>query len=380
MRLRASPRIIATLAGSVIALTAADRVSAATLVLGSDLAATATRAFANPYDIAFWSPQLPNGSSTQAPAAGQILEVRIKGCAERSRTNPPGSPNYMEPLTQTHFQALKPEANGTLTLNATTNPFYTPICGDPGIDQNYISTFKPINLCVNAGDYVDWTDAGGFDGVPSNYPQGVYYDFFAPSPSARTMFFRTPNALDVRPFGPTPATEDPLAALAAAPLYPYTVNYAGTGSQNLELLMSLTLGTGPDATPLCPGGTRGVSQRRPGKPAPSPSHRRPRPRVVLHAQADRVNHRRLTRVHLFCSGAAAHCAGTVSLTVTGAPVLASARFDTVGGKTAKLVLRITPTGLRLLRAHNRRLGVTMTVVLDPGGPTNTFMRGITLEF
>src|SRR5437763_7992731 len=60
-------------------------------------------------DTALWNP------AQVAPAAGQVLSLRLEGCARQ----PPGAP---APLTEIHFQDLVPQANGGVRANVTTQP------------------------------------------------------------------------------------------------------------------------------------------------------------------------------------------------------------------------------------------------------------------
>lgn len=74
---------------------------AAVVTFGSGLGAPASAAIAQPVDTAFWSTALSGGAQVSSPAAGQVLAVRVRGCAKR------GSGGQL-PLTQFHFQVLAP--------------------------------------------------------------------------------------------------------------------------------------------------------------------------------------------------------------------------------------------------------------------------------
>src|ERR1700730_10795570 len=121
-------------------------------------------------DTALWNTELAGGTPS-APASGQVVSVRLEGCARQPSGAPP-------PLTQIHFQDLVPQPGGGVKFNVTTHAFDIPVCGQGGASGSTVTTYAPTNFCVAQGDYVDFSDEGGF--VPSNsgpppYPSGVPY-------------------------------------------------------------------------------------------------------------------------------------------------------------------------------------------------------------
>jgi hypothetical protein len=183
---------------------------AALINFGSGLGSPASVAIAHPVDTAFWSTALSGGAKARSPQAGQVLTVRLRGCAK------PGS-GGQAPLTQIHFQVLSPGSGSSATIKLTSGPFNLPTCGG-AVSGATISTFHPIGLCVARGDYVAFNDEGGF--APGGFPGGVGYEVFAPVAGAATSSFTGAGATN---------NGD---------------RVSGRSRKGLELLMQLQLGTG----------------------------------------------------------------------------------------------------------------------------------------
>lgn len=214
------------LAGATVALALgpASAVRAAVFSWGSNLTAAATVIKAFQQD-SLYTPTALAGSTpaaTVAPAPGQIVSISVKGTALPNTT--PGAP---PPLNTIHFQDLQPQPDGSYLIHASSQPFALPDSGDP----NQVSVYHPDNLCVNAGDRVALNTEGGFD--PNFYPDGVGFQVFGSVAGSTTGSFVGHNLTMNGDF------------VALSP-------FAGT-----ELLMRMVEATGPDATPLCPGGTAG---------------------------------------------------------------------------------------------------------------------------
>ena len=183
-------------------------------------------------DTALWNTTASDPSAA-SPAPGQIVSVRVKGCAQAAA-------GATTTTTEVHFQDLVPQADGTYKVNVTSQAFNLPICGQ-GADQNTITTFQPTNLCVNKGDYVDFNDNGGFD--PAFYPNGVpLFVMASRTGSSMDSFIRHNGTGNGATFAPSDTT----------------ANDGFAQEPNQELLLQASLATGPDATPLCPGGTAGT--------------------------------------------------------------------------------------------------------------------------
>ena len=105
-------------------------------------------------------------------------------------------------------------------------------------DPQTITTYTPENFCVAAGDVLAFNTVGGWDGLVSGtgpFPNGTPLQIFSSVPGAVVSEFSGHNATG-----------------NGAILTPN--NAPGQGH---ELLMQMTLGTGSNATALCPGGTAG---------------------------------------------------------------------------------------------------------------------------
>jgi hypothetical protein len=177
-------------------------------------------------DTALWNTIVSGGRAT-APAAGQVTEVQLKGCAIRARRGP-------VPLRQIHFQTLAPRGGGAVKVELTSQPFDIPVCGAHKEGTNMVSTYKPQGLCIDTGDYVGFNDEGGF--VERFYRAGVPYNVIAASRGSRLDSFimggGTGNGAVMRPSVIAPA--DGFAS-----------------STHEELLLRATLATGQNATSGC---------------------------------------------------------------------------------------------------------------------------------
>jgi hypothetical protein len=279
-------------------------------------------------DTALWNAALASGNPT-APAGGQITQVRLKGCAEPA----PGGP---APLTQVHFQDLQATNAGAFRVNVTSNPFNLPVCGQNG-DANTISTFAPTNFCVSAGDYVDFNDEGGFD--PKYYPSGVKYQVIG-SVGGSTMdsFIRNNGTGNGSTFSPSDSS--------------YHDGFAVNAGK--ELLLQATLATGPDATPLCPGGSAGAIGAK-AKAAPAA-------RASVPRQSDGASRGGAVSVAVSCHGTTVPCSGVLAVTVAG--VTRKASFSLGSGRTGHFRLRFGSTLVRALRKGHGKARAQARVVLS----------------
>jgi hypothetical protein len=163
------------------------------------------------------------GRSNAVPVEGQITEIRLKGTAVSSTL--PGAP---KPLNEVHFQVVRPQPNGSVSVILSSDPKYVPYSGDP----NQVTEYRPDGyMCVNKGDYITFNDEGGW--VPNLYQEGVPFRVFANVGGSTTSQFTKDNGTGIGG------------------------NFHGTPKQGQELLMQMTLRTSYDASPVCPGGMKG---------------------------------------------------------------------------------------------------------------------------
>jgi hypothetical protein len=240
------------LAATLVALIAPTNANAAIMRFGSNLRARASlttndldysgidtpygnRVVHTPHegaDTALWNAAIAGGQ-TAAPAPGQVTTVSLEGCAVPARGGP-------APLTQIHFQALSPQADGATEVRLTSQSFAIPVCGRDGADGSTVSTYRPTGLCISKGDYVAFDDEGGF--VEGFYRAGVPYKVIAPvGGSLMDSFLMGDGTGNGAVFSPS--------VLAAADGF--------AANQRQELLLRATLATGADALPVCRRGIPG---------------------------------------------------------------------------------------------------------------------------
>ncbi len=294
-------------------------------------------------DSALWNVQLASGNPT-APAGGQVVSVSLEGCAQSN--GPP-------PLTQIHFQALSPLPGGGAKVELTSQAFEIPVCGQGGASGATVSSYQPTNLCVAQGDYVDFNDEGGFlagQNGPPPYPSGVPYMVIGAVPSSTMDSFIANNEVgNGATFSPTD-----------------TSSHNGFASNpGEELMLQATLATGPDATPLCPGGTLGVPP--PGSRA-APRHVFPTLTIPT-PQLDGMNARGVVQVAIYCHSADS-CTGTITLHSkshhSSPPVwLGAARFSVAPHSTGKVRVPLSMLARRMVRRTAGGLGVEVTLNGDP---------------
>ena len=134
-----------------------------------------------------------------------------------------------------------------------------------------MTRYEPINLCVSAGDYVDFNDEGGY--VENVYRSGVPYQVIGAVRGSTMDSFLKNNGTG-----------------NGATLSPTETGSAGgfASNQNEELMMQVTLGTGANATHICAGGTAGLP------PVLAP--------IRVSPQTDGVNHAGIVSVAVFLQG------------------------------------------------------------------------------
>lgn len=280
-------------------------------------------------DGALWNVALA-GVGSGAPATGQALKVRLEGCAQAAAGGP-------SPLTQIHFQDISPLPGGGAKVNLTSQAFDIPVCGRYGASGATVTTYEPINLCVSRGDYVDLNEEGGF--VGHSYQSGVPYRVLGSVGGSRLDSFIKGQGTGN---GATMPSSDTSAMDGFA------------SNQNEELMLQVTLGTGPDATHICAGGTAGL-----------PPHLPP---IRVGPQTDGVNHSRIVAVAVYCR-LTPECNGVATLAMAGKRVsVGHSGFSVRGNTTTHLPMRVSPKLMELIRKHH---GVSTTLTAVVRGETVT---------
>jgi hypothetical protein len=280
-------------------------------------------------DTAVWNVALANGAASM-PATGQAVKVSLEGCAQSA----PGGPS---PLTQIHFQDVTPLGEGGARVNLSSQAFDIPQCGQNGASGSTVSTYEPVNLCVSQGDYVAFNDEGGY--VENIYRNGVSYQVLGVAQGSASDSFIRSNGTGNG------------AMLSASDR---SANDGFASNQNEELMLQVTLGTGPNATHICAGGTAGLAPVLPP--------------IRVSPQTDGVNHERIVAVAVYCR-LMPECKGVVTLSVAGKLVsVGGSSFTLRGGRTSHLPIRLSPRLMAKIRAHH---GVTTTLTAVVGGQTIT---------
>jgi hypothetical protein len=282
-------------------------------------------------DGALWNVALATGSAS-ATATGQAVKVSLEGCAKPASGGP-------SPLTQIHFQALSPLPGGGARVNLTSQPFDIPVCGHNGAGASTITTYAPINLCVSQGDYVALNEEGGY--VPYVYRSGVPYQVIGEAQGSTMNSFIRGNGTGN---GATMSPGDRNA------------NDGFASNANEELMLQVTLGTGADATHICPGGTGGLAPVHVLAP------------VRVGPQTEWVNHRGIVSVAIYCR-LTPSCNGVATLTGPGSRTsYGHANFSLPGKKTSHMPIRL---GSRAVAQLRRRHGASVTVTAVLAGSVVT---------
>jgi hypothetical protein len=279
-------------------------------------------------DTALWNAGLASGQAT-IPAPGQAVKVSLEGCAEQAPGGPP-------PLTQIHFQTFHPlGSSGKYRVELSSQPFELPVCGLGGANGSTVSTYEPINLCVNRGDVVSLNDEGGF--VEKYYRSGVPYEVIGSVPG---------SSLDAFIKNEGTGNGSLISPLVTGAMEGFS------SASNEELMLQVTLGTGPDARYVCAGGT---------KDAPPVLST-----VDVHPQTDGINNSRIVLVAVYCRPAGG-CRGNATLSFNGQRV-GHTSFDLNGNSTNHVPIRLAPSVMGAIR---RGHGIATTVLVSSGHTTMT---------
>ena len=276
-------------------------------------------------DTALWNVGQAAGDS-RVPATGQALKVSLEGCAEEAEGGP-------SPLSEIHFQDITPLPGGGAKVNITSQGFNIPICGH-GADGSTVSAYEPINLCVSEGDYVDFNDEGGY--VPNVYRNGVPYQVIGAARGSTTDSY-------VKDGGTGNG-----ATMSAAET---SADDGFATNHGEELLMRVTLGTGADATHICPGGEKGAP------PVLAP--------IRVSPQTDGVNHSRIVAVAVFCR--VSPCKGVATISARSR-TYGRVGFDLAANKTVHLPIRVQSALVTKIR---REHGVSATLSAVVNGQTTS---------
>jgi hypothetical protein len=314
--------------------------SAAVFHFGSNLSHPDTVSQQSPVDTTWWHALLAPFSAVSstgtgptvpvAPADGQIVEVTVRG---HVGSPSPGTAPY--PPQPINFQDLRPRPDGSVQVVTSSQTFTLP-------NADGVYTYLPTDLCVNQGDFVGFSDRGGFNAQTA--PNGIPFEVFAAvTGSTSNKFSKHAGVMNGAILTPTP--------------FP-----------GVELLMQMALATGADATALCKGGTAGPVGQVP-------------------TQTDKVTGGTVG-VTLACNSTFP-CVGTAALVFPypGAHGARAAAGTKLGHalvripalKTNRIKLRLTARGRALLRRHHHRLRCGLSIVLSAGASQTKSTGRVTLR-
>jgi hypothetical protein len=350
--LRAAAAVAAAAGGLALTATSAG---AAFYVFGSELSAPANVAEARQADTAYWQTAFADGRIPQAPVAGQVRSVRIKGIA---LSNPVAGVPGGE--TEFHIQVMQPLPDGRFQIRnpgGTSGSFFLPPIGS---DPQLVTGYVPVNLCAAQGDFIVFNTVGGWDGTGNGlYPNGTPLQIFSRIPNATASQF-------------TGAGQTNNGSILTATPLPAS-----------ELLMQVTLGTGADGTGLCPGGGSPPPPPPPpvAPPPPPPPPAASIQKATLPVQRVTVSRTGKLSVSLFCRTGPSRCAGTLRVNSRSrTPTrLGTATFSIASGKTGHATGSLNRIGRKRFSAGKGRLPVALVATTRPGGTARRSTRLVTLR-
>lgn len=171
------------------------------------------------------------------------------------------------------------------------------------------------------GDYLALNEEGGY--VPGAYPAGVPYKVIGGVPGSNMDSFIRNNGVGN-------------GALLSPGESGANDGFAANAGE--ELMMQVTLGTGPDARYVCPGGSKDRAPTlRPAK---------------INGRTYHVSKSRLVRLSIYCRGPEP-CQGEVALGQPGQPnVFGHSHIELPGGHTSAVALHVTPALMAMIRRHH----------------------------
>ena len=135
----------------------------------------------NPHDAAdavFYNTVLPVGSNV-APAGGQVLQIKVKGCAVEDTSAPvqtsTGGDNQQHPVNTVNFETIASQSDGSFKVDQISANHLLPFCVNTK-DQSAagtpdtVTTFQPLHMCITAGEAVDFTTSAARFRTPTDGP------------------------------------------------------------------------------------------------------------------------------------------------------------------------------------------------------------------
>lgn len=264
-------------------------------------------------------------NSHRSPVSGQILEVRVKG-----RIVPKG--NGKQDLNLFHTQVLRPNANGSFTVDSSSQDLFFPVGGD----VNEVHTFRPSTQCIRAGDYVDFNYIGGWDGDFAD-PRGTQYQIFKRDSASSMYWYESDNGTKN---GSTWFPNQRVLPNSG----PDTTHPQHGQPYQRELMMQVVVGSGFDSSNLCEGGLQGFEYAG----------------VDVTKTTFTVYDDGVAGARLGCLSGRGYCEGTARLSVDGQEI-GSAPFKINRNVTTNLDIPLSNEGARLVTTRGM---VDATVTVD----------------
>jgi hypothetical protein len=263
-------------------------------------------------------------NSHKSPVSGQVLEIRIKG-----RIVPKGGGK--QDLNLFHTQVLRPNANGSYTVDSSSQDLLFPVGGD----VNEVHTFRPSTQCIRAGDFVDFNFIGGWD-ADFGDPRGTQYQIYKTDlTSAMNWYEHNDGTNNGSTWFPNqrilPGGQD-------------TAHPQNGRPYQRELMMQVVVGSGVDSSNLCEGGLQGYEYAG----------------VEVQKTAFTVYDDGVAGARLASLSGRGFCQGSARLVVDGAEI-GSAPFKIDRNVTTNLDIPLSNEGARLV---NSRGTVDATVNVD----------------
>ncbi|HEY1689716.1 MAG TPA: hypothetical protein VGF95_12735 [Solirubrobacteraceae bacterium] len=308
-------------------------------------------------DTALWNVASPGGAPV-APGSGEIVKLKLEGCAERAK----GAPQLSKEQREVHFQNLRKLANGSFQAESTSYPFEMPVCGE-GASASTISTFEPPHFCIAEGEYLDFNDSGWFS--EPYYRAGVPYSVIGSVRGAAMDSFISVDGAG------TGATFSPSETNAM---------YGFASNEDEELMLQATVSTagsyfckGSEAPPPSEkkSSEKGSSEKSGSGKSTAPKKTET---VKLLKKSTKLAKKSLVSVSLSCSGNTP-CTGTLVLKAKtagkgGVLELGHAKLQMADGAHDTVSVSLGHLGRKRMRAAKGWVSVAVTVKAADGVPTN----------
>jgi hypothetical protein len=288
----------------------------------------------NKADTLFFNHAAKN--STQSPVSGQILAIRVKGALVPRAGIDETKWNIF------HTQVVRPNADGTYTVDSSSQSFQFP----PGGSPDEVHDFVPSTQCIKQGEYVDFNHFGGWNNDPLQ--PGARYQIFKRDAGSELFWYERNEGTN----NGTTFTPNQQLDTAGAPLHS---NGFPTGQPlQEELMMQVVVGTGFDSSNLCEGGLQGYEYSG----------------VEIQKVTFTVYDDGVAGARIACTSGRDFCDGTIHLTVDGVEV-GSAPFHINRNITTNVDVPLTPAGARLVNTRGLVEAVTTVDSRDGVGQQKT---------